>query len=756
VTDPTRRGHVIAVLLTLVAAGALLWYLSRLDSASESPDASFPTTPEAAAWPTEDATWVGTAKCAECHEEAFEAHRDSHHDHATDLPGEETVLAPFDGRTFERDGFHATFSREGERYLVHAEEHDYDVGYTFGFYPLQQYLLDVGRGRFQAFSVAWDARPPEAGGQRFFDPRPELFERDDPRHWTREDQSWNAECADCHSTAVERGWSTEQERFDTTFAELDVGCEACHGPGSVHVAWAERGASGVPQGLAVTLRRASSWTIDDGEATAESRSMERGAREVEVCAACHSRRDPLVERHRPGSSFLDGYRPELLSRRLYHHDGQIDGEVYEYGSFLQSRMFHAGVRCSDCHDPHSLALRREGDALCTGCHRPSVYENVEHHHHEGAGSACVDCHMVEKLYSAIDGRRDHSFRVPRPDLAASLGVPDACTGCHEDEGSAWAAARVVEWFGEERRPHWGTALHAARRREPDAAESLRDVAADEGAPAIVRATALALLDDFPGPVAEEALSAGARSPEPLVRLGATYGTRDLEPEARWRLVGQLATDEMRAVRVEAARTLAVVPVGDLEPSQSEALSAAVDELLEVERRFAHRPDAWLRVGLLELDRGDEDAAGRAWRRALALEPRFTPAMVSLADLRRAQGDEVEAEALLRRAIAVDDTDADAFHALGLLLVRTERTADATPFFTRAVDLRADNPRFHYVLAVALHDGGDLPGAIEALERGVDAHQNDPDLLRTLATYADEAGDHRRAAEVRAMLERLGD
>ncbi len=744
--DPTRRGHLVAALLAVaaVAGFALLAWWLRSPAASETAETEgFSTTPEATPWPTDDARYVGSHACARCHAEQARAFRGSHHARATEPAAGFVDGPPFDGRVFERDGFRARFLREDDRALVQIAEggapaRTYVVHHALGVEPFRQYVVDVGDGRLQALTVAWDARPVEVGGQRLFDPNRRQPEPGEPHHFLSDDQNDNSVCAGCHRTATEVGWDEGAGRFETRDAEASVGCEACHGPGSVHVSWAQAGASGAPQGLVADLHRAAAWTIAEGQTSAEPRAAEVAAEEVRVCAPCHARRDQLAEGHRPGAPLLDAYRPELLSRRLYHHDGQIDGEVYEWGSFRQSRMFHAGVRCSDCHEPHSLALRSEGDALCTSCHRPSAYDQEHHHHRQAVGSACVDCHMREKIYFEVDGRRDHSFRIPRPDLATKLGVPDACTGCHEDRGSAWAAERVTEWFGDVRRPHFGEVLLLARQHDPAAADALSALAADISSPAIVRATALALADDFPGPESDEALRAGARSREPLVRLGAAYGARELAPEDRYRSLSPLVRDEMRVVRLEAARTLAVVPPGTLASDEAEALRAAEDELAATERSLGYRPDAWLRLGLLALDRGDLEGADRAWRQALVVAPRFTPAMVSLADLERAEGDEVEAEALLRRAVEIDDTDAEALHALGLLLVRTGQSTHAVDLFRRAVELRADNPRFHYLLGVALHDTGDLRGAIAALERGVDAHPNDPDLRRTLAAYEEEA------------------
>jgi tetratricopeptide (TPR) repeat protein len=564
-------------------------------------------------------------------------------------------------------------------------------------------------------------------------------------------QNWNHECADCHSTALRKGYEAEAARFDTTWADLDVGCEACHGPGSSHVEWAEAGASGPAGGLVVTLERAPPWTIEPGASNAATRPGTDHVVEIETCAPCHSRRDQLAEARRPDAPYLDSYRPELIIRRLYHHDGQIDGEVYVYGSFLQSRMFHAGVRCSDCHEPHSLSLRRENNALCSGCHAERVYDTPLHHRHEAAGSACVDCHMPSKTYMEIDARRDHSLRLPRPDLAGALGAPDPCTGCHADRGSAWAAERVAEWFGPERRPHYGSVLHAARRREARSEERLRALADDESAPAIIRGTALSLLDDFPGSIADDALRVGAQSPEPLVRLGAAYGAREHDPTARMALLRPLLDDPLLAVRIEAARTLAVTPPESLSRSDRGALSAAIHELRAAELIHADRADAWLRIALLELDRRNRGAAERALRRALRVDPRFTPALVNLADLRRMAGDEVEVEALLRRALTLDEDDAEALHALGLCLVRTDRAADALPLFEEAAALRGDNPRFRYVHAVALAEAGRRADAIAALVRGLDAHPNDPDMLLAIAEYRAEAGDRVGALEAAERL-----
>lgn len=744
-----------------VAGAIALWRAAEPTSKPpvSSPEAEAPP-PHARRWSTDDAEYTGTARCGECHEDALAAYRGSHHDRAIERPSTETVLAPFDGETFVHDGVRTTFQRSGANFVVrtpgvNGDAHEYPVAYTFGVHPLQQYLLDVGDGRLQAFTVAWDSRARDDGGQRYFDLYPdEALSPQHSLHWTRPAQNWNFVCADCHSTAFEKGYDETKDTFQSSWAELDVGCEACHGPGSVHVEWAEAGAKPPVAGLVVSLERAPQWTIPEGARTAAPRAGDAHQVEINACAPCHSRRHQLAEGHRPDEPLLDAYRPELLRGALYHDDGQIDEEVYVYGSFLQSRMFHAGVRCSDCHEPHSLALRREGNALCTTCHSKESYDQPAHHHHPGgAATACVECHMPDKTYMRVDRRRDHSLRIPRPDLAAEIDAPDPCTSCHAGQTQAWAAARLRDWFGDERRPHYGEALHAVRYGEPGAVKALVELARDASAPAIVRATALGEFASVGGPAALEALKDGATSEEPLIRLGVTDGARGLAPTDRLAVLRPLLDDPLLAVRSEAARSLAEVPRTMLALSAGDRalLEDALGELLRVERGHADRADAWLRIALVQQGRGQVDAAVQSLERALEVDPRFTPAMVNLADLHRVRDKEAAAAALLQRAVESEPESAEAWHALGLSLVRRGRGDEAVGMLRRAAELRPDNARFAYVYAVALADGGDPDGALRVLQGALDRQPNDATLLQALLQYAKKTGNEALVAEA---VERL--
>ena len=82
----------------------------------------------------------------------------------------------------------------------------------------------------------------------------------------------------------------------------------------------------------------------------------------------------LKEGFAPGDVFTGFFAPVLPMPPAYHPDGQVKEEDYVYGSFVQSRMYQSGVTCSHCHDPHGGQLKASGNAVCTQCHVPQVYD----------------------------------------------------------------------------------------------------------------------------------------------------------------------------------------------------------------------------------------------------------------------------------------------------------------------------------------------------------------------------------------------
>ncbi|WP_019400954.1 MULTISPECIES: tetratricopeptide repeat protein [unclassified Chelatococcus] len=671
--------------------------------------------------------YVSDVACAGCHAVAYDAWRTSHHFHAMEVPDEASVRGDFGGAAFVDAHARYRFFRRDGRYFVEvaggAGAVEHEVRYTFGWEPLQQYLVEGERGRLQALTIAWDTKQ-----GRWFD----LAERDpappgDPLHWTGREFTWNFRCADCHSTDLQRHYDVAADRYETTFANVNVGCQACHGPGRAHVAWASGDRKASDKGLVAA----------PGESTRA---------QLDTCARCHSRRRPITEVPVPGAPFLDHFVPDLLGESLYFSDGQIRDEVFEYGSFVQSRMHRSGVVCSDCHNPHSGALHADGNAVCVACHnetpperfasiRPLSYDSPAHHFHEQgkAGSFCVDCHMPARTYMRVDPRRDHSLRVPRPDLSAATGAPDACTGCHSDRNAAWAAARIAEWYGPGRRqePHYGEALALGRKGAPGSGAALAALAGDTTQPSIARATAVEMLqrhlDQETGPAVAGALA----DPDPLVRMAALRTLEAIAPGARVDLAAPLLDDPVRSVRITAARALAAVSEAALPEHRRAAHVRASEEYVASELAAAERPESHLNLGLYWAERGDIEKSEAAYRTALRLAPDFIPAMINLAELKRAQGQNDDEARLIEQARDMAPGDASALHALGLLRVRQGRQAEALPLLASAAAMAPGSARYAYVHAVALESLGQADAARAAYMTALQRHPYDVNLLAAL-------------------------
>jgi len=717
--------------------------------------------------PPTPAAYVGRQVCAECHADQAQRWQGSHHDLAMQVADDRTALGNFDGTSFTYAGVTSYFYRRGGKPFVYTDGPDgamreYAVAYTFGVDPLQQYLVPMPGGRYQALSIAWDSRPAASGGQRWFHLYPnDTIGHDDVLHWTRPSQNWNDRCARCHSTDLRKGYRLDGDRYETTWSELDVSCEACHGPASTHVAKARAKASPAEIRAALGVRlgdpEPATWVFEGPSGIAHRTPARTSHEEVETCAPCHTRRGEIGDAAVPGRPLLDGYRPALLETGLYFADGQIEDEVYEYGSFLQSAMFRAGVTCSDCHDPHSLRLRADGNALCARCHLPAKFDTPEHHFHPvgSAGAQCVACHMPARTYMVIDERRDHSFRVPRPDLSATLGVPNTCTGCHADRTPDWAAAVIAARPGAHRlgTSHYAQAIAAGRKGAADADGRLASLASDATAPAIVRATAVSLLGNPANPLVQTALR-GAGNGDGLLRSATVDAVRDGDPRAAAPVVAPLLTDPLRAVRLGAARDLAGAPAGTLTPDQQAALARGIDEYRAAELANADRPESHMNLALLDARLGRMADAERELDTAIRLGPYFVPARVNLADLYRVQGRDAEGEQVLRAAIAIAPGVAEGHHALGLLLVRQRRTGEALAELGRAAALAPDNARYAYVLGVALHSTGQTARALQTLATAHATRPDDRDLLVALATISRDAGDRdgaRRYADELATL-----
>ena len=710
------------------------------------PDASDATTEVTAGY-------VGGERCATCHMDETELWRGSHHDLAMAAASPASVSGDFDDAQFTHGGVTSEFFVRDGAYRVRTDGPDgalaeYRITHAFGTEPLQQYLAEFPDGRYQVLSIAWDSRPAEQGGQRWFHLDPgEAVNHADPLHWTGAFYNWNSTCAECHSTNLQKNYSPEQDRFDTTYSSIDVDCEACHGPGSLHV----RAPAQARLGLAASTAQ---WQFTEGAAIAARVPPLEDRTELETCAQCHSRRSQFTDDFQPGDPLLDGFRPALLDEGLYHADGQIQDEVYVYGSFLQSRMHAAGVTCSDCHDPHSAALRVEGDALCGQCHLASAYFGPQHHHHpaDGPGTACVDCHMPAETYMVVDPRRDHSFSVPRPDLSVALGTPNACTGCHRDEGGQWAADAVAAWFPQGRAgtPHFGQTLHAARRWNLDRAQRLTELVSDSTAPAIVRATAVSLMSAQLDDRALRAVEAVLQEDDPLVQLAALDLLANVQPEDRTGFAQRFLTHPLRALRLSAARVL-LPSRAQLSERRRGDLDAALREYLAAQRFNADRAEGLFNSATTLAQQGRTAEATAALQAVISRAPYFTAAYINLADRLRRSGQEDQAEALLRQAIENNGEEPSGHFALGLSLVRSGQLAAAMDTLERAAALAPDEPYYQYVIGIALHSTGETAAALQRLRAAHARFPGHRETIVALATIHRDSGDF---GEARVYAERL--
>lgn len=750
-----NRALWLALALLVVSALAGLWFSLR---------------PLITAEPSRPVAYVGGEACAECHATQTKLWRESHHDLAMQVADDKTILGDFKNTQFTYAGVTSIFFKRGREFYVTTDGpdgklYDYKIKYTFGVTPLQQYLIEFPGGRLQALSIAWDSRPKDQGGQRWFHLYPDQkITHGDPLHWTGSQQNWNFMCVECHSTNVKKNYDSAARQFRTTFSEIDVSCEACHGPGADHVKWAER-----PRwlrylfnentGLAINLdeRRGVSWNINPETGTAKRSVPRQSTREIETCARCHARRAQIWEDYRHGKPLGDTHRVALLEDRLYFPDGQIRDEVYVYGSFVQSRMYHQGVTCGDCHEPHSLTLRAPANALCAQCHSADKYASSRHHFHasESRGAECVACHMPARTYMVVDPRRDHSLRVPRPDLSATLGVPNACNQCHTNRSAQWSVDQMRRWYGHQPSgfQRFAEALHAGDLAAPGAREALLKLAKDRDQPAIARASALARLDRVVSRENFNALNALLWDPDPLVRRAAVAAHRMVPIPARMPVL-ELLADPVRDVRLEAAVVVGTIPEIQLNSTDRAARAKVVAEYIDSQNFNADRPEALLNLGLLYANlRRRADAEG-ALKRALELDPAFVPAAVNLADLYRATGRDNEGEAALRNVLRHDPASGAARHALGLVLVRGHSTAEAISELEQAARLEPQVAQYGYVYAVALESTGRLFAAIRMLESLLQRHPNHRDSLTALAQYELKAGRRDKARRYADRLVRL--
>jgi tetratricopeptide (TPR) repeat protein len=708
--------------------------------------------------PTVAPHFIGSTTCSSCHQAKFDDWQGSHHELAIQVASKTTVLGDFDSVEFDYFGKKTRFTTRGDDFFVTTEDaggqnQEYRIAYTFGVTPLQQYLVEFPGGRMQALPFSWDTRPAADGGVRWFHLYPdEYLGPGDELYWTGRYQNWNYMCAECHSTDLKMGYDADTDTFATTYSELPVGCEACHGPGSEHVSQAEADEFGTGYGLQVNLgeHASRSWVMNLESGIAElSAPTIKLSQEVESCGRCHARRGTIATQYEYGETLTDTHLPALLDENLYFPDGQIKDEVYVYGSFIQSRMYHAGVTCSDCHNPHTATLRTgpTPSDVCAQCHLSTTFATPEHSDHASTDATCVDCHMAARTYMGVDARRDHSFRIPRPDLHSETGAPNACNNCHTDKDAAWASGALAT-TGASLRPHYATAIAAGRLGHSN--DLLTRASTNEDFPAIARATMLTLLTAPFGESELDALNKALQDPDPLLRIAALRMIRVFPAAIKMSVGGETLHDPILGVRLQAALTFA--NIRDLLPlEQTRAFGRAAEEYRAAYTMLSSTPDAAMNLGNFEQASGNLLRAISHFERALEIDPGFAPARLNLVDALRRTRDETRTEELLLQGIALTPDNAALHHSLGLALIRTGQSEAGLIELRQAFELQPSQDRYAYVLGVALNSLGQQSEALVLLE---DVYQESPanyDIGWALATILRDSGDYTHAQEIAAQL-----
>lgn len=698
--------------------------------------------------------FVGSGKCRPCHKAEYDKWQESLHRRAMAPADEQSVLGDFADAEFKHVGATSKFYRRDGQYFVYTRGPGGDMGefritHTFGWYPLQQYLVPFPGGRLQCLPIAWDVR-----NRRWYHLYPDSPpDPDDWLYWTNQAQNWNGMCAECHSTDLKKNYDPEKDTYRTSWSEISVGCEACHGPGAAHVKWAETPEMGRP------LTEDYGLILKTGGLTS--------LQQVELCAPCHSRRMSLGENNHANIDFLDYGIPQLLSEGYYFPDGQILEEVYEYGSFMQSKMFAREVQCSDCHDVHSIKRIREGNDLCLQCHKASVYDVKDHHFHKkkgekgepvrsgageilfevGAGAQCEGCHMPGRNYMGVDYRPDHSFRLPRPDLSLKINTPNACSRCHADRTTQWLADAVDKWYGKRKRSHYGTILDAGRKRMPDALSDLVQLAQDRLYPTNVRATALSLSATYFDIKSEQALLRALADESTLVRYTAIRNLPETDPRAYLVHVIPLLYDPVKAVRIEAARFLSTVPSAEMPAASGTRFQSVLEEYRQAMHYTADFAASRHNLGIFYANLGDSEQAIKQYRKAIRIDSEFYPAKINLAMLYNSLGEKDQAEQLLREVVKTHPDLHEAAYSFALLLTEMNKYDEAVAYFEKAAKAMPERGRIHYNLGLLLQQLQRDSEAEKAMIHALNTDPDNMDYLYALAQFYLRIGKPRKAAPI---------
>jgi tetratricopeptide (TPR) repeat protein len=687
-------------------------------------------------------SYIGEQQCAECHKEEYAKWKTSHHYQAMLPANDSTVLGDFNDASLDADGVHSKFFKRGRKFFVstegrNGEQSDFEVLYTFGVYPLQQYLVALAGGKMQALRSSWDCK-----NKRWFDQyQGQKIVHSDWLHWTKGAQNWNTMCASCHSTNLVKNYDPRTDTYDTKWSSVNVSCEACHGPGSKHIEYvrSRKHQSEKVSGSFISMIRSDTNYV-----------------QAAACAPCHARRSTIGPNLIASHEFLDNYIPQVPSHPVYYSDGQINEEDYEYGSFLQSKMYHNGIKCSNCHEPHLGKTRFEGNRLCLQCHKPS-YDSPSHHFHKAGteGALCINCHMLRKTYMVVHERHDHSFRVPRPDLSARYGTPNTCNSCHSDKSTQWAADAVVRWYGASRKHHFADDLVNGSRGDSMAITNLLQLATDAAQPAISRAASIQYLSSGGNASSGESLLHSLADASPIVRYEVLNSLRFYSSELWQERAAPLLADPVRAVRIAAYDLISSEVPNNMPNSQyADAFAKARIEYEENLRSQLDFPVGNFMMAEYKKRRKDYQGAKEYYLNALQKDSLLHEARLNLITLYNELGENENAIRELRIAEKLQPTNWRVYYYYGLLYNELGKKAEAMKSFTKANTLSPNEERFYYNYGLFLEGTGQPALARKIYMKGRSIASKDVDLLYVLALSYMKEGKKEEAASLAAELVQL--
>lgn len=651
--------------------------------------------------------YLGAQKCKECHEDQFTDWKKSDHFYSMQKATEEYVKANFE-TTYAADGIEYQFSKSDSVYQVQITEsgksHTYNVAYTFGWHPLQQYLLQTENGKFQTLRASWDTDK----NIWFHQNAGTIVEPHDWLSWSKGGQNWNTMCSSCHSTHVEKNYDAVKDSYHTTYKEINVACESCHGPGRDHL-----------------------QALDSDRKDPYSQLVSASHKEkTDNCATCHARRTMLEDTGDPKKDFLNRYFPQTLNNAFYEQDGQIKEEDFVYGSFLSSKMHRNHVTCTNCHNPHSGQLKAQGNDLCLQCHDNSYTTNQHTHHPENSeGSQCINCHMDGKMYMGNDYRRDHSFRIPRPDQSVKFGTSNACNSCHSDKDARWASKNVVGWFGKDRAYHFSDDLIPGSNLEKHAMIHLNNLVINDSIPEIIRATALDYVQQSVSPDATNILLNALDDKSNLVRQKAYAGLIFFPKEykERYGMVG--INDPIKSVRIMAFRSVVGVDPQVLDPRMENTWKKVHAEYLDYLKANSDFPTGQIMFGEYYQTIGQPNQAISSYELALKMDSLLMDGYTNLAILYSGKNDLNSVDKILKQGLVHFPESAEFLYFMGLNQGALGNTALQMDYLKWAYSIAPLNPKYgyNYILTLYQHDKKE-----DAYKILMEALKLDPNNARYLA------------------------